>query len=177
MRGRLYLFVNTGSYTKRSILGHVACGGIRPAPSTLNGKLRRTLDIITKTRVYIQASNLRVYSESSRSTHSTLRSMKGFVLLSAFAYVSGITAFPQYVSLAGLSERELTDVLSTLNHVIPPPPPGALNDTSPKLVNDAAHPWKPLRNGDVRGPCPGLNTLASHGVRIVTISRSNRTLN
>ncbi|KAF8899578.1 heme-thiolate peroxidase [Gymnopilus junonius] len=32
-----------------------------------------------------------------------------------------------------------------------------------KLVNDAAHPWKPQAPGDIRGPCPGLNTLASHG--------------
>ncbi|KIJ31529.1 hypothetical protein M422DRAFT_185801, partial [Sphaerobolus stellatus SS14] len=34
---------------------------------------------------------------------------------------------------------------------------------TPKLVNDKAHPWMPLREGDQRGPCPGLNTLASHG--------------
>ena len=31
-------------------------------------------------------------------------------------------------------------------------------------LNDAAHPWMPLRANDIRGPCPGLNTLASHGV-------------
>ncbi|KIJ31934.1 hypothetical protein M422DRAFT_185203 [Sphaerobolus stellatus SS14] len=36
-------------------------------------------------------------------------------------------------------------------------------DTSVKLVNDMDHPWMPLRPGDLRGPCPGLNTLASHG--------------
>ena len=43
-------------------------------------------------------------------------------------------------------------------------PPGPLQDTSAKLVNDENHPWKPLEPGDMRGPCPGLNTLASHGV-------------
>ncbi|RXW15720.1 heme-thiolate peroxidase, partial [Candolleomyces aberdarensis] len=35
--------------------------------------------------------------------------------------------------------------------------------TGLKLVNDRDHPWRPLRNGDIRGPCPGMNTLASHG--------------
>ncbi|KAJ2925187.1 heme-thiolate peroxidase, partial [Candolleomyces eurysporus] len=32
-----------------------------------------------------------------------------------------------------------------------------------KLVNDRAHPWRPPRAEDERGPCPGMNTLASHG--------------
>jgi hypothetical protein len=48
--------------------------------------------------------------------------------------------------------------------VDPPPPPGPPTFTGTKLVNDADHPWQPLRPGDIRGPCPGLNTLASHGV-------------
>ena len=48
--------------------------------------------------------------------------------------------------------------------VDPPPPPGPPSFTGTKLVNDRDHPWRPLRDGDVRGPCPGLNTLASHGV-------------
>ncbi|KAH6906949.1 Chloroperoxidase [Coprinopsis sp. MPI-PUGE-AT-0042] len=42
----------------------------------------------------------------------------------------------------------------------PPPPPmfqGAM------LVNDAAHPYLEPKEGDIRGPCPGLNTLANHG--------------
>ncbi|KAJ2924549.1 hypothetical protein H1R20_g12538, partial [Candolleomyces eurysporus] len=47
--------------------------------------------------------------------------------------------------------------------VDPPPPPGPPSFTGTKLVNDADHPWQPLREGDIRGPCPGLNTLASHG--------------
>jgi hypothetical protein len=49
--------------------------------------------------------------------------------------------------------------------VYPPPPPPQMEFNGTKLVNDEAHPWMPLREGDVRGPCPGLNTLASHGVR------------
>ncbi|KAF8503098.1 Chloroperoxidase [Gautieria morchelliformis] len=72
-------------------------------------------------------------------------------------------AFPAHQSLAGLSREELEAVLPMLKHRSPESPPGPLNDTSTKLVNDAAHPWKPLRRGDIRGPCPGLNTLASHG--------------
>ncbi|KAH6910884.1 Chloroperoxidase [Coprinopsis sp. MPI-PUGE-AT-0042] len=42
----------------------------------------------------------------------------------------------------------------------PPPPPSFVGAM---LVNDAAHPFRPPRKGDLRGPCPGLNTLANHG--------------
>ena len=48
---------------------------------------------------------------------------------------------------------------------LPPPPPPPITDTSARLVHDAAHPWRAPEEGDMRGPCPGLNTLASHGVR------------
>ncbi|KAH9474945.1 Aromatic peroxygenase [Psilocybe cubensis] len=53
--------------------------------------------------------------------------------------------------------------MSSLKYSPPGKPPGPLKDTSSKLVNDARHPWKPVRPSDQRGPCPGLNTLASHG--------------
>ncbi|CAA7262403.1 unnamed protein product [Cyclocybe aegerita] len=89
--------------------------------------------------------------------------MKSFSLLPALVLAARVIAFPSYASLAGLSERELDSVLPTLGYREPAPPPGPLKDTSAKLVNDKAHPWKPLRRGDIRGPCPGLNTLASHG--------------
>ncbi|KIJ42638.1 hypothetical protein M422DRAFT_85577, partial [Sphaerobolus stellatus SS14] len=72
-------------------------------------------------------------------------------------------AFPQYQSLGGLSQRELVHILPRFTPVTPPAPPGPPSDTSVKLVNDEAHPYIPPRNGDMRGPCPGLNTLASHG--------------
>ncbi|TFK17617.1 Cloroperoxidase [Coprinopsis marcescibilis] len=45
----------------------------------------------------------------------------------------------------------------------PVSPPDPLVHLGTKLVNDAAHPWMPPRVGDQRGPCPGLNVLASHG--------------
>jgi len=93
-----------------------------------------------------------------------------FSALLSLLLASTTTAFPQYGSLAGLSERELDEIMPTLKRSFPPSPPGPLNDTSAKLVNDRAHPWKPLRPGDNRGPCPGLNTLASHGVRRYILS-------
>jgi len=89
------------------------------------------------------------------------------VLFSALlALTSVAAAFPSYGSLAGLSREQLDQIIPTLDYQVPPNPPGPLKDTSAKLVNDAAHPWKPLRKDDIRGPCPGLNTLASHGVRL-----------
>lgn len=46
------------------------------------------------------------------------------------------------------------------------PAPGPLKDDSAKLVHDVAHPFKAPGPNDIRGPCPGLNTLASHGVSV-----------
>ena len=73
--------------------------------------------------------------------------------------------FPEYRSLAGLSQDEVRYVARKYGKypgAQPLPPP--INYTGPKLVNDADHPFKPLEPTDIRGPCPGLNTLASHGV-------------
>ncbi|PPQ79317.1 hypothetical protein CVT25_002573 [Psilocybe cyanescens] len=71
--------------------------------------------------------------------------------------------FPSYGSLAGLSTEQLNHIIPRLEYQPPQMPPPPQNDTSARLVNDAAHPWMPARPGDQRGPCPGLNTLASHG--------------
>jgi len=90
--------------------------------------------------------------------------MKFIGLLLAALFSLGV-AFPSYRPLAGLSGRQLDSVISTLHFREPESPPGPLSDLSAKLVDDGAHPWKPLRPFDIRGPCPGLNTLASHGVR------------
>jgi hypothetical protein len=95
--------------------------------------------------------------------------MVRFAVLQAIvlAFASTVTSIPQYGSLAGLSERELTDYISTLDlRALPggvPRPPGPLAFTGTQLSNDAAHPFEPLQPGDQRGPCPALNTLASHG--------------
>ncbi|TFK18228.1 aromatic peroxygenase precursor [Coprinopsis marcescibilis] len=86
-----------------------------------------------------------------------------FTSLLALYVTSAVVAFPRYGSLAGLSERQLAEIIPTLDAKLPPQPPGPQGFTGAKLVDDAAHPWRPLRRGDIRGPCPGLNTLASHG--------------
>ena len=87
-----------------------------------------------------------------------------FLATVALALSSTTLAFPSYGSLAGLSEAELDRIIPLLESRNAGPPPGPLKNTSTKLVNDKNHPWKPLAYGDIRGPCPGLNTLASHGV-------------
>jgi hypothetical protein len=90
-----------------------------------------------------------------------------FVTL-ALAYAGLAPAFPTaYTSLAGLPREELDKILPTLQYRSPGTPPGPLKSNGTKLVNDKQHPWMPLKAGDIRGPCPGLNTLASHGVRLI----------
>ncbi|KAF8139008.1 aromatic peroxygenase precursor, partial [Boletus edulis] len=90
------------------------------------------------------------------------------ILVALIPYALGfphLANFPEYRSLAGLSQEEVRAVTRQFggNMPGPQPLPPPISDTSGKLVNDAAHPFKPLRPGDIRGPCPGLNTLASHG--------------
>ena len=88
--------------------------------------------------------------------------IRPLVLVLAFASIA--ISFPSYGSLAGLSESELAAIIPTLHIRGVEPPPGPLKFNGTKLVNDKDHPFKELRPGDIRGPCPGLNTLASHGV-------------
>ncbi|KAL0566849.1 Aromatic peroxygenase [Marasmius crinis-equi] len=78
---------------------------------------------------------------------------------------TGTGAMPSlhYRSLAGLSGQELELILPRLEVAPPENPPPAQSDTSAKLVDDADHPWQAPGPDDMRGPCPGLNTLASHG--------------
>jgi len=83
-----------------------------------------------------------------------------------------VSSFPAHRSLAGLSPEQLDMILPILSVAPPENPPGPLNDTSAKLVNDAAHPWRSPAPNDMRGPCPGLNTLASHGVSHLSPSSS-----
>lgn len=87
-----------------------------------------------------------------------------FPSLITLALASTAVAFPSYGSLAGLSDEQLERIIPTLKVREPQSPPGPLKDTSAKLVNDKKHPWKPAGRNDQRGPCPGLNALASHGV-------------
>ena len=87
--------------------------------------------------------------------------------LVVFAIASIADSFSSYESLDGLSELELDAFISQvpLQKQFGEPVPGPLPFNGTKLVNDPAHPFKPPRPSDERGPCPGLNTLANHGVR------------
>jgi hypothetical protein len=90
-----------------------------------------------------------------------------FVTL-ALVCATTVNAFPAHRSLAGLSGDDLDQAMSSLKPGNLPPPPGPLKMNGTKLVDDPAHPFRAPRPGDLRGPCPGLNALASHGVRIVS---------
>ena len=74
------------------------------------------------------------------------------------------TAFPAWNSLVGRSDEEISAFARTVTITGAQPAPGPLNNTLSMLVNDAAHQYMPPGPNDIRGPCPGLNTLASHGV-------------
>jgi len=95
-----------------------------------------------------------------------MRYFNFLILFSTLSYNSHAIAFPQYGSLAGLSGVELAEILLTLqapSELPPLPDPLPPNDSGAKLVNNAEHPYVPPGPGDIRGPCPGLNTLANHG--------------
>ena len=93
-----------------------------------------------------------------------------FLGILTLSFASVVNGFPAYGSLAGLPIEERDLIISRLQVRQAEPPPRPLNGTSAKLVNDKDHPWQPLQPGDIRGPCPGSNTLASHGVRPAQIS-------
>ena len=96
--------------------------------------------------------------------------MRLALFLTSATFLLGITsAFPAYQSLAGWSREEVD--LFIREHgkslVGAKPSPPALKDTSSKLVHDAKHPYVAPGPNDLRGPCPGLNTLANHGVSLI----------
>ena len=90
------------------------------------------------------------------------------IVLVVLGFASIGTSFPtgslEYESLAGLSDSEIEAIIPILPISEVESPPGPLEYNGTKLVNDYKHPYEPLQPGEIRGPCPGLNTLASHGV-------------
>ncbi|KAJ2925817.1 heme-thiolate peroxidase, partial [Candolleomyces eurysporus] len=89
-----------------------------------------------------------------------------FLLTTLLFLLSDSLAFPNYGDVLKRGEVEGGASSRTggpFRPVNPPSPPRPPRFTGAKLVHDRAHPWKPLRDGDVRGPCPGMNALASHG--------------
>ena len=81
-------------------------------------------------------------------------------------FFSGIArAFPSYQSLAGWSREEVDLFIREHGEGLgAQSPPPVQQDNSSKLVHDAEHPYMAPGPNDRRGPCPGLNTLANHGV-------------
>jgi hypothetical protein len=96
-------------------------------------------------------------------------SMVSFTYFVALALLCATTvsAFPATASLAGLSRDEADAAIASLKPARRQPPPGPLAFSGTKLIYDSKHPYKAPGRGDVRGPCPALNALASHGVRTV----------
>ncbi|KAK0544806.1 hypothetical protein OC846_005226 [Tilletia horrida] len=69
----------------------------------------------------------------------------------------------EHRSLAGMSEETINEIFSRQAIVGAKPIPAAQTNTSSRLVYDVYHPYKAPGPNDIRGPCPGLNTLANHG--------------
>ena len=88
------------------------------------------------------------------------------VFVAFLAHLNQVLAYCPHASLAGLSNEQLAKIIPTLAIRPPAPPPGPLVDSSAKVVADAQHPFIAPGPNDIRGPCPGLNTLANHGVSV-----------
>jgi Peroxidase, family 2 len=74
--------------------------------------------------------------------------------------------FGHYASPRRVYGSEIARELPQPASVFPGMTPGPLEFTGTKLVHDAMHPYIAPGEGDQRGPCPGLNVLANHGVCI-----------
>jgi len=70
-------------------------------------------------------------------------------------------------SLAGRSQDDIEDFIKRHGPAIvgAQPLPAQPKDTGMKLVNDRLHQYQAPKKGAKRGPCPGMNSMANHGVR------------
>ncbi|KIJ40035.1 hypothetical protein M422DRAFT_174222 [Sphaerobolus stellatus SS14] len=89
--------------------------------------------------------------------------MAKFSALILITVVRLAMALPAYESLVGRSASEINEYIAREGIAEIPNPPLPLVDGSIKLVNNPSHPFIPAGPDDIRGPCPALNTLASHG--------------
>ncbi|KIJ40025.1 hypothetical protein M422DRAFT_32437 [Sphaerobolus stellatus SS14] len=89
--------------------------------------------------------------------------MAKFSALILIAVIRLAVALPSYESLVGFNEREINEYIARHGVAEIPNPPLPLADGSIKLVNNPSHPFIAAGPTDIRGPCPALNTLASHG--------------
>jgi len=71
-------------------------------------------------------------------------------------------------SLAGRSQDEIEDFIKRHGPAIvgAQPLPAQPTDTSKRLVHDANHQYIAPEPGFKRGPCPGMNSMSNHGVRL-----------
>ncbi|KZS95132.1 Cloroperoxidase [Sistotremastrum niveocremeum HHB9708] len=81
-------------------------------------------------------------------------STTSLVFLASSLFVPVALAFPTHVA-----RSEVQDGQTGVKIKLPAP----ATDTSIKPIPDADHPFKAPGPNDLRGPCPGLNTMANHG--------------
>jgi Peroxidase, family 2 len=84
-----------------------------------------------------------------------------FVLLSVASFAHTFPQLDADTTGLGGGLGPFRPIPHPVNQPNTPPPPNFLGE---RLVNDAAHPYQAPKKSDLRGPCPGLNTLANHGV-------------
>ncbi|KAK0533981.1 hypothetical protein OC834_002037 [Tilletia horrida] len=86
----------------------------------------------------------------------------GALLANAYPHL-GLTPQEWAQEQRDLPEETLQYLAARQNLVGAQPAPPRQKSTKSKLVHDAAHPYIAPGKKDIRGPCPGLNTLANHG--------------
>ncbi|KZV85624.1 hypothetical protein EXIGLDRAFT_775354 [Exidia glandulosa HHB12029] len=85
------------------------------------------------------------------------------VLVAVFAAGASARSIAPHAPLIGRTDEEIEASARSYPGGGPQPLPPPIKDTCVKLVYDAAHPFMKPTKGQMRGPCPGMNTLANHG--------------
>ncbi|KZV84535.1 Cloroperoxidase [Exidia glandulosa HHB12029] len=85
------------------------------------------------------------------------------VVVVLFAVGASALSMTPHAPLIGRTDEEIEAFARSYPGSGPQPLPPPIEDTGVKLVYDAAHPFMKPTKGQMRGPCPGMNTLANHG--------------